>query len=616
MKIITQRTALILGLVLAFFTQTTVAAQWQKLNYPKVDANIYYLLPTDKNTLWTYTRENPIPDSNNVKKAEFLTTANGGQSFTKGTLFDNAANRNQHIQPFDSKIAHLITADNQGNFTFQKTTDGGNSWKNMPMQPHTFPDVVYFWDTNNGVYVGDPDSLGIVVMYTTDSGNTYERVPQDKLPEFNSAEEYAVMGEYQAAGNALFISITNFITNDYRIWRTLDRGRTWTSSASFNPGTAIGFTARYAFSDANNGIALRGISNSTQKPLYTQDGGATWKEAGDMPSYVDWNIDNIPNTNTFMAFFQDTVRHVLYSALTNDLGKTWNTRKDVQPYILDSTFVQFDFPPFAFTFLSIVDNHAAWAQINRTDIYRYDSATPLVPEKPDLDLELTSERDVLERGITSKYTLKITNRGISPASGVQVRWAPPAKRTRRGREPFEFHGFSTTKGQYDTWSNIWSLRNLAPGQSALLEIFLKVVDDRRDVVQTAEVVRCRERDLDSKPGNMFGKPEEDDEVALTLKANSAAALDLVAFNDLLPEAKVLVSPNPASLKFNIAITPEKDSDEWSVKVVNSLGQTVFTQTGQYSRTLEVDTQNLINGLYFVEYQSSSEQKVEKVLVQH
>ena len=76
-----------------------------------------------------------------------------------------------------------------------------------------------------------------------------------------------------------------------------------------------------------------------------------------------------------------------------------------------------------------------------------------------------------------------------------------------------------------------------------------------------------------------------------------------------------ISPNPATDKINISIANETDA-EWTIKMVNTVGQTVFIQTGQYSSIFNIDAQNFKSGLYIIEYQVDGNRKIEKVLVQH
>jgi photosystem II stability/assembly factor-like uncharacterized protein len=590
-----------------------VLPPWVKQNVPILDASIYYLLATDKNTLWTYTRDN-VPDSAHIKKAEFLRTGDGGKTYKKGTLYDNAADYFYHIQPFDGKTAHLISAKNDGTFAFQRTVDSGATWQNMPMQPRTFPDVVYFWDTNNGIFVADPDSLGLVIMYTTNGGNTYTRVPQTNVPPIDAANEFALIGEYQVVGNTIFISITNFNTNQFSVWRSIDRGRNWTAGAWFETGTAPGFTARYAFSDANNGLLLRGIHNTSQKPLYTEDGGKTWHESGNLPSYTSWAIDKVPNTQNFMAFFQDTMRGMLYSALTNDLGKTWHSKKDVISYQLNADFTPFGFPPFVDNHLSIVSNNSAWARFTDSDLYRYDSTTPIVAEKPDLELTLTADNNGLPLWGYVKFTLTMTNRGISRATGIKANWLPPYKRTNNGGEAFANVGAYSSKGNYNWWTGDWNVNELAAGETATATFHLFVVKNTANVTQTAQITACNESDLDSAPNNMTVTSSEDDEARFTSAARPAI-IDNPNPKSTPSVSALKVSPNPAKDKAFVVVN-DKTEAEWTVKIVNNTGQVVYTQTGQNSQLVEVNTEGLPNGLYVVEFKNGLEKKVEKLMVQH
>jgi photosystem II stability/assembly factor-like uncharacterized protein len=606
------RTKQLLALSFVLFATFSASAQWVKQNIPNLDATMYYIFSTDKNTLWTYTR-NPVPEKGVIKKAEFLTTADGGKTFRKITAFANSTGLNYHIQARDAKNAHLLSADIDGNFTFQRTVDGAATWQYMPMQPHTFPDHVYFWDDNNGIFVADPDSLGLVMMYTTDGGNSYQRLPQTNYPKVRDTE-YPIIGDFQVIGNTFFFWSVDYTTDEWRVWRSTDRGRNWTSGDWFFTETASGFTPRIAFTDDNNGLLLRGIGDNTKNPLYTRDGGATWHESGDIPSYTAWSIKNIPNTQNVMAFFQDTTRKVLYSALTNDLGKTWNTYKDIQPYALDSIFTIFGFPAFVNTQLNIVSNNVAWASFSQNTLYRYDSPIPLVPEKPDLDLELKADNDGLPLYGSVKYTLTVKNRGISPATGVKINWLPPYKRTNDGAGAYAYQAAYSDKGHYDSWNGVWSLDDIEAGASATATFHLFVVKNNENITQTAQIIACNEDDLDSAPSNMSGAAKEDDEVGFIAQAST----DLLALPNDAFKAKTSafrVSPNPAKDKINVFINADNDNS-WSIRVLNNVGQVVYTKNGQSNGLVDIDAKNLINGLYLVEYEALGERKIEKIMVQH
>jgi photosystem II stability/assembly factor-like uncharacterized protein len=606
------KTKQLLALLFVLFSALSVSAQWVKQNVPSTEAPVYYLSTPDKNTLWTWTRE-ASADPANVKKVEYMRTGDGGKTYQKGPLFNSTEGLFMHLEAMNGKKAHLISADPMGNFTFQRTVDGGSTWQMMPYQPTTFPNVVYFWDDNNGILSSDPDNLGMVVMYTTDGGNTFTRLPQTNLPPINPAEEFGIINEFQVIGNTIFMDVFNFVTGEDRYWRSTDRGRNWTSGKSFFSSTI--FTPRVAFSDANHGMLLRGINTTTEKPLYTEDGGSTWKEAeGNMPSYTAWPIDNIPGTNTFVALFQDTVRGLLYSASTNDLGKTWNSRKDIVPYQLDSQFVSAGAPPIAFTNMNILSNNAAWGRFTQDDIYRYDSSTPIIPEKPDLDLELKADRDDLPLYGSVKYTLTVKNRGISPATGVKINWLPPYKRTNNGAGAYAYQEAYSDKGHYDSWNGVWSLERIEAGASATATFHLFVLKNNQNVTQTAQVIACNESDLDSAPSNMGVAAIEDDEVGFAAQASTDfSTLPHAAFQSKTPE--FMVSPNPAKDRINVFINADTDNS-WSIRVLNNVGQVVYTKIGQSNGLVDIDVKGFANGLYLVEYEALGDRKIEKIMVQH
>ena len=266
----------------------------------------------------------------------------------------------------------------------------------------------------------------------------------------------------------------------------------------------------------------------------------------------------------------------------------------------------------AFSNLNIISNNAAWGRFAPTEVYRYDNATPIVHLQPDLDLQLKADNNGLPLYGYVKYTLTITNLGISPATGVKVNWLPPYKRTPNGAGPYAFVGSYSDKGSYDSWNGVWSLDKLDAGATATANIHLFVLDNSRAITQTAQVTACNERDIDSSPNNMSGAAKEDDEIGFVAQSN-IGDLTKPHFEKELPE--VIISPNPAKDKLGITVNPAKDF-EWTIQVINGLGQKVFSQKGQYYQRLDIDVTHLANGVYFVNYLSKGKRKVEKVLVQH
>ena len=602
---------LFLGLLFCVLQPQQTFAQWVKQNTPSVEGDlIYYLFAADKNTMWTYTRT-PFADTTHIRKSEFLRTADGGKTYKKGTLTNNDIGFYPHIQPFDNKTAHLLSTDADGHFSFKRTIDTGATWQDMPYQPKTFPDLVYFWDKDNGILITDPDSLDVMILYTTNGGATYTRLSQTNHPRMGQTE-FPILADFQVIGNTFFFWSNDYVTDEWRVWRSLDRGRNWTAGEIFTTGNVPGFTPRLAFTDNNNGLLLRGIGNNYLKPLYTTDGGATWKESNNLPSYVTWAVKNIPNTQNIMALFQDTVTKMLYSALTNDLGKTWNSRKDLVPYTLDSIFTPFGFPPFVFTNLDIISNNMAWGRFARKDIYRYESTTPFVPEKPDLDLELTADNNGLPLWGSVKYTLTIKNRGISMATGVKVNWLPPYKRTDNGAGPFAYQAAYASKGQYDSWNGVWSINELQPGETQTANFHLFVLQNTTQVTQLAQIIAENEQDLDSQPNNMTTTPWEDDEASFTSNANTPNFPEPENSNTSAISFKAF--PNPTN--DNVTVYYKLDRADYITFTLSDVNGRILyekmipsVKTGSET----VSLQDLPKGVYVLKMTSTNESKTEKII---
>lgn len=586
----------------------TLSAQWVKQNTPAMNG-LYKMRAIGKNTLWTANQN--LGGLDTAHLPSLLRTGDGGKTYKVTSLFPKD-DYFYTLVPQDAATAYLVAAHHtEPIFLFRRTVDSGATWKDMSYTPTTFPDFVHFYDANNGILIGDPDSLGHNIVYTTDGGTTFLRLPQTNLPR-PLADEFPVQDQYQILGNTLFIANIDGSNGLWRIMRSVDNGRNWTAGAWFS--TEDFFEPRYVFTDANNGMVLRGIGTQTQTPLYTTDGGETWHESGQLPGAASYPISFLPNTQTIMSIFEDTVRHTTFTALTNDFGKTWHSTKDIDTAIPDTRYAHLGLQSYINGQLTVVDNNTAWAQFSNTAIHRYESSTPLVPEKPDLDLTLTADKDDLPLWNYVRFTLTIKNRGISPATGVKAHWLPPYKQTDNGGEPFANVSAYSSKGHYNWWSGEWNINELAAGESATATFNLFVVKNNEDVRQTAQITACNESDLDSAPNNMGrNTPKEDDET-------SFISIRAATFGEPLPNSTpsvvaLKISPNPAKDKAVIVLDDKKDA-AWEVDIVNSLGQVVFSKKEQRNGLLELNTEGYKNGLYMVRLTNGAEKRVEKFVVQH
>ncbi len=84
-------------------------------------------------------------------------------------------------------------------------------------------------------------------------------------------------------------------------------------------------------------------------------------------------------------------------------------------------------------------------------------------------------------------------------------------------------------------------------------------------------------------------------------------------NDL--NSTIKASPNPSGNTMTVGINVPI-STEWSVRLRNSLGQAYYLKNGKDAQRFDINVQSFNTGLYFLEYTSGADKKVEKVMIQH
>ena len=158
------------------------------------------------------------------------------------------------------------------------TTDTGNTWKQQTTsfnKNSPFPDVVYFWNENEGIAIGDADTTNTYFeIYTTSNGGIqWNRVPDANMPNGNKEYTWCYQSSYRIIGNSIF-----FQTNSARIFKSFDKGITWSviNTPFYNTSLADSIIT-FDFKDNNNGLVSYCSSNGAYHKIYkTIDGGQTW----------------------------------------------------------------------------------------------------------------------------------------------------------------------------------------------------------------------------------------------------------------------------------------------------------------------------------------------------
>lgn len=272
-----------------------------------VDTNVVWGLASDRNS-----QLNPVQ--------EFTRTIDGGNTWTAGTI-SNAANHGPScIMALNADTAWVAMFNTSGGGgKILRTNDGGITWTHQATAtfsaPNGFPNVVHFFNANDGFCMGDPNGGYFEFYVTSDGGNNWIRVPQANIPA-NQTAEYGITDVYTTYGDSTIF----FGTNQGRIYKSTNRGNNWTVSST--PFT--GYLGAIAFRDANFGLACEADNLTTSTNLiYTNDGGTTWSllptQAGGLT--LKQAIRFVPGTD---STFVITSPYTIYgSAFSVDNGTNW-----------------------------------------------------------------------------------------------------------------------------------------------------------------------------------------------------------------------------------------------------------------------------------------------------
>jgi len=294
--------ALLFGLGLSVPAQ----AQWTLLNTtgPQTPPDYFFsqVQAVSDQVVWSLIQENVTSS-----KVNLLTrTINGGTSFTLSAINGTANYSAANIHAIDGNTAYVAQFGAANGGEVVKTVNGGTSWAKSTTATQFvasqggFADMVYFFDANNGVALGDPTNGYFEIYTTSNAGGTWTRVPSANIPAPLDANEYGLVGSYDAIGNTIWVGTIHLLDPadqttgiPARILKSTDRGLTWTASA-VTP--ILGAVSGIAFTDVNNGIAYSGTSL-----IATTDGGANWTTQTYTGNFNHFDVAAVPGTNILVS---------------------------------------------------------------------------------------------------------------------------------------------------------------------------------------------------------------------------------------------------------------------------------------------------------------------------
>lgn len=264
---------------------------------------LYFISIADENVVWALGVDNQIGNDDLTIK-EFTRSSDGGNTWTSGIINLGVG----IITPADLGVSSITSVSNTTAWIsvypdalvttevggIWKTTDSGVSWTKQTTALYngvgSYANFVHFWDANNGIAQGDPESGEFEIYTTNDGGNIWTRVPAANIPDPDGAGEYGIFNRFVVTGNTI-----RFGTDKGRIYKSTDKGLNWTVTQS----QSADFTQdRFAFSDDSHGLLT--IYTNPILLYKTSDGGGTWTPVTTTGT-LHTDIIYVPGTSTAVA---------------------------------------------------------------------------------------------------------------------------------------------------------------------------------------------------------------------------------------------------------------------------------------------------------------------------
>jgi len=267
----------------------------------------------DKNTLWVQSQYGKI-----------ARTIDGGKTWETKSFPEDPT----YLGPvfaIDSLTAWTVAS--MGDLGVFKTIDGGKTWSKQgsAYNETSFPDLIYFWNKDEGFTLGDNDALGYSEIYTTqDGGDNWIRVPQDKVTADMgyTVNTMRVLSVYK---DTVWVSGSSGF-----LFRSVDKGYSWETFK-------LPFTDQLGSLVFINGkIGLFSSFSIDNKNLYrTLDGGETWTQlnTGITFSGTTRHFSVVPGTQTI------AMADMGFLYFSDDLGETWVKTENDFPRFLKIVFL-------------------------------------------------------------------------------------------------------------------------------------------------------------------------------------------------------------------------------------------------------------------------------------
>jgi len=199
--------------------------------------------------------------------------------------------------------------------------------------PDIFYDALHFWNSNEGIAIGDPTNGCMSVLITRDGGNSWTKVSCDDLPASNEGEAAFAASDTNIAivGDNTWVATGGLSS---RVLVSNNKGVSWVAvDTPIIQGKETTGIFSIDFYDSLNGFAIGGDYTTPKaqhsNKIRTSDGGFSWEVvAQDLPPGYRSCIQYVPNSNA-----QGLVAvGVAGIDVSNNAGESWKHISDESFY--------------------------------------------------------------------------------------------------------------------------------------------------------------------------------------------------------------------------------------------------------------------------------------------
>ncbi len=383
----------------------TVNAQgtWveQATGFVPVSSGVTYASVVDSSIVWIAAYDGA---DTSVKRRDFSRTIDGGMNWVPGAVPAPATYEWCMIYGLNADTAWAVMYDAAAvtGGGIWKTMDGGLSWAQQDSGlifnvADAFPNSVHFWDANNGVLLGDPVGPDYEIYTTADGGDNWVRVPLLNVPP-PTLNEVGIVGHYNVKGDTIW-----FDTNKGRVFRSIDRGLTWTVSSTGIVVPVNGAIDLCFYDNMNGFVRLYNQTTFVNTVKHTADGGDTWTASTITGTMFGSDVQHVPGTVS-RIMSTGAATGASGSSFSQDGGLTWTTIET-----LDQR-----------TSLGIADSAHMWAggftaSPTVGGIYKFEFLAPVLCNDASISPGTATGSDSL---VCAGDTLTVTSTGVaSPTVG-------------------------------------------------------------------------------------------------------------------------------------------------------------------------------------------------------